>query len=445
VPQSYIRDQIVYDTTMTPEGVSYGVARTASRDQRQFAGSRTPHHQAFRKTNGYLPTTDCSDVKVQWNCSPVTQTIHDPGPPYGWSSMTIAMGGGFAPPDINMAAPGSGTPFDSIGEVAMSKLRAKMLGQDTNAAITVSELDKTGKMILKTATTIFKAVKALKKGDLVEVSHLIGATVKPSNCKWKAQNAPFTVFENGGSSDFITKKVMSNVDWTRVSRRQLKEKVKNPLPGIELDVHNSWLSVKYGWMPLLKDIDDSMKALANINVEKVKRPYLRVNANEVLEMYVDPKNSDPRYQKDNLRGTITCQYKCWCIYTVNNTSIDLANRLGFLNPLSIAWEVLPLSFMFDWFSNVGSALSELTAFIGKDILDAGRSLKFVFQGECINKPFDAPFNGQTEVNATVRTTTYYRVKGIPALPSIRFKLPNVANWQGGVKLLTSLALLKQRM
>jgi hypothetical protein len=49
---------------------------------------------------------------------------------------------------------------------------------------------------------------------------------------------------------------------------------------------------------------------------------------------------------------------------VSNPNLYLANKLGFVNPGVIAWELVPFSFVIDWFVPVGNFLSQWTDFVG---------------------------------------------------------------------------------
>jgi len=52
------------------------------------------------------------------------------------------------------------------------------------------------------------------------------------------------------------------------------------------------------------------------------------------------------------------------IFRLTNENLFLANRVGLINPASIAWEVLPFSFVVDWFTGLGNAIDGFTDLAG---------------------------------------------------------------------------------
>jgi hypothetical protein len=117
---------------------------------------------------------------------------------------------------------------------------------------------------------------------------------------------------------------------------------------------SKWLEYRYGWMPLVYSTYDAFKTLAHKWVVdpdvwlKVRSSYAISNRDRTGNGSIDSPEVYVLYD---------ASYRC---ETKVNLTLDLG--LGIhdwtsLNPLGIAWELLPLSFVADWFVNVGQTLS----------------------------------------------------------------------------------------
>lgn len=142
--------------------------------------------------------------------------------------------------------------------------------------------------------------------------------------------------------------------------RQLVSRVKGiPLRKVPKKGANLWLAYHFGWEPLVKDIYNA------VNVLQGESPPFRIKV----------------FGSSSSKGRIGSYglYAIWQDYTykarvqmcadvrVSNPNLWMANQLGLLNPLSVVWELIPFSFVIDWFVNVGSFLSQLTDTVGLDI------------------------------------------------------------------------------
>jgi len=123
----------------------------------------------------------------------------------------------------------------------------------------------------------------------------------------------------------------------------------------------AWLEYIYGWLPLLSDIHDGCKSLTRVvrdahAIKSVtKRETLMVN-------HVTPSYGF----EDKWTGKIKCQVGLKV--RVASDFLESADSLGVINPLEIGWDVLPYSFILDWFIPVGNTLSALSATLGLDFV-----------------------------------------------------------------------------
>lgn len=113
-------------------------------------------------------------------------------------------------------------------------------------------------------------------------------------------------------------------------------------------VANNWLELQYGWLPLVNDVYEGAIFLAhhlNVPLQKVIRVGRRVSGqnysigNTFAWTFDDVKIKESKQIKAILREK------------------NVVGLSGLSDPLPILWELLPYSFIIDWFIPVGNYLS----------------------------------------------------------------------------------------
>nr|QLL27756.1 hypothetical protein [Erysiphales associated levi-like virus 1] len=118
---------------------------------------------------------------------------------------------------------------------------------------------------------------------------------------------------------------------------------------------NKWLEYQYGWKPLLGSIHsgyDRLKASPRTGAMQVRRVIRQ-------SLRIDRDSGDVRVTCD-----VDLMVKCIIKFRVANPILDTLDGLGLINPLAIAWEAVPFSFVVDWFMPVGNVLSAATSTLG---------------------------------------------------------------------------------
>lgn len=121
------------------------------------------------------------------------------------------------------------------------------------------------------------------------------------------------------------------------------------------DVGAATLEIRYGWVPLMQDIKGAIDTLS----EPI--PDVALRASKVAEFSYNPSGWGVAHVSE--RCTIKGRIR------VSNPNLDLANRLGLINPASVLWEAVPFSFLVDWFLPVGNFLQGFTDFVGLELID----------------------------------------------------------------------------
>lgn len=131
---------------------------------------------------------------------------------------------------------------------------------------------------------------------------------------------------------------------------------------------NHWLQLQYGWKPLLSDVYGSCDALSKrsksdwrVTSKAARKEYQQfvVKTTPGGTSYPTTNFDAYRTQADWRRGVFV---RIDAIPD-NDLTMSLAS-LGVTNPLLVAWEVVPYSFVVDWFLPIGNWLESIDALLG---------------------------------------------------------------------------------
>lgn len=121
---------------------------------------------------------------------------------------------------------------------------------------------------------------------------------------------------------------------------------------------DNWLEFSFGWKPLIQDIYSSVDFLQ----DPIKAINLKGSARGLFFLDSNPSAGGLIWSRRVHQGTM--KVKQGCTVSISNPNLYLANRLGLANPAVVAWELIPFSFVVDWFVNVEAFLSQGTDFLG---------------------------------------------------------------------------------
>lgn len=124
-----------------------------------------------------------------------------------------------------------------------------------------------------------------------------------------------------------------------------------------------WLEWQYGWRPLMQDVFDVTDEIYRYNINRK----LRVKGSSTVKRHITTRDDaviDGFITSVALNGDERVKVKFVIDLEFNETERNRLDRFSSLNPISLGWEVIPYSFVVDWFVDIGSYLRNLeTAFL----------------------------------------------------------------------------------
>jgi hypothetical protein len=174
----------------------------------------------------------------------------------------------------------------------------------------------------------------------------------------------------------------------------VKQRRRRNLPTNEPSfASQQWLAYRYGLAPLISDVQAAIDYVNSKLNERLNE--LRSKRGVVEDVKVVVTKSDDILSSFTWKGqhkTTTAIKSASIVYYKQVMTLTTAQKLG-LNPgawTGIAWELVPYSFIVDWFVNVGSwlrALSPLAAFtvIGGCV---SQVYDHTYEYEFLTKPFN---------------------------------------------------------
>lgn len=126
------------------------------------------------------------------------------------------------------------------------------------------------------------------------------------------------------------------------------------------EVNAAYLQYVYGLKPLLNDLDATLQVLDK------PRDFswdIQTNGVDFID-YVEKRSG-----KD-IRQHIKCHARIAGTVTCTNPNWHKAQSLGLTNPVALAYELIPFSFIFDYIYDVGSFLSAFDDMLGIKLTDA---------------------------------------------------------------------------
>jgi hypothetical protein len=234
-----------------------------------------------------------------------------------------------------------------------------------------------------------------------------------------------------------------------------KKFVKNLTPqNITRNIGKRWLEYVFGWKPFISDIDAGMKAFDR---------YLDIrNPTVPIRVGVESTEMNPmvRYSTSRAWYTIVYQprllktygYKIYGAVSLENpmSAGSMAHEFGIKLDefVPTAWELIPFSFLADYFVNIGAVISAVSLNTSSVAwLNYGTKKEFFRTTDIVSRTLQAP-NGYTTDDTSIYLGPPYqhrwtvKERGTQALsslvPSLRFQIPGTSTKWANMSALATL-------
>jgi hypothetical protein len=181
-------------------------------------------------------------------------------------------------------------------------LTEKANGHNFNLAVNLAQMGQTVDLLSSTLIKLSRSIRALKHGDFATAARQLGTSPRTRSLKTE-------------------------------------------------DLTGRWLELQYGWGPLISDSYEAVKAFHAIS-QGPRKTLIRTSISKGSERIVNTSGIQTAYGSERL--TRYLQYEMY-------EEMSFGRQLGLTDPASVVWELLPYSFVVDWFVPVGTYLDNLNA------------------------------------------------------------------------------------
>jgi hypothetical protein len=289
---------------------------------RSWTGVRTPNFGKLKKKQ--LPVNPHT-VSIVWTSQPIGMRL-------SFVPSTGIYFNQFVPYDVLNSVP-SGVSHNAYAEFkAIRRLieRAES-GIEGNLAQDFAQIGQTTRLITNTCKRLVKSVTALKHGNIPGAVRAL----------WDGHMPRYN-----GRGPSLSKSLASN-----------------------------WLELQYGWKPLIQDVKASMDALKRLNSANGLLVH-RVTGSAKVQTTTDSPiislvGTNGRIGTHYLSAETTVKYVLR--YKIDDKLKAFLAQTGFTNPINLVWEIVPFSFVVDWFIPIGPYLETLSSWDGLVFVDGSKT------------------------------------------------------------------------
>lgn len=299
------------------------------------------------------------------------------------------------------------SPYDSYYESAMTFARNKAisrfndgLGTTASLGVSMAETRESVGMITKRAKSLFMAARSIKKlrfGDAFRHLGLEDVTPRDVRVQRKSRRDKEIYFLKTPRQKRGVPSKIHKVSLTRTGAHQFS---------------NNWLEVSFGWVPFVRDMYSAMEVISN-GPDYYISP---VKATGTQEITYQALFSSTNYESV-INHVVKHQVSLAADVRVLNENKNLSRRLGIVNPFAVLWEIIPFSFVLDYFFNIGEWLEQFNQHYGVSVSNPHYTDKMTDRVTGNNKY--RPNVNSPWVDNFVDSTATSAIRTVGSLPLIR--------------------------
>lgn len=300
------------------------------------------------------------------------------------------------------------------------------LGDSAAVAVNFAEGRQSMAMVTERCSQLYRFSRALKRLDFASAFSILGLTAveverrpRVSRFKvdmWSRKWTKHHYSPRGTKPGYKASSENASIERFRTVtlRRSSKSFADN------------WLELHFGWAPAVSDIYTATKILSDPWDQKgLKKTASASNTAEVT-FGAWP---GPTSYKGVVKQTVYISAEVIGV----NPNLELASRLGLVNLASVAYELVPWSFVLNWFASVEEYLASFTDFAGLTFANMYHTRTVHWNGDWI---------GGSQQRAHMTVWKFSRVPGEIPGPSLIWRAP----WRlSPSRALTAASLLVQSL
>lgn len=232
---------------------------------------------------------------------------------------------------VNTGWPGFIDKWNANDDLALlNKLQEKFNGHDFSSGTSAAELGEAVDMIYDRGRQILAAARAAKRGRLDIAARILAASGS-----------------SGGSLDSRKAKAAGIAERRKKrGKKHTSNKLKDrSLEGQAFD--SAWLELQWGWKPLLKDVYELSKLIQALSKPRKNRIIVREKKGGSIY--------SPNPSMYSVSGSLLTKKQI--IAYIDEVNFPTMHFLGLDDPMSVIWELIPLSCIVDYFLPVGNYLA----------------------------------------------------------------------------------------